>query len=45
MFENSFWPYMVFHMLHFLRYPLEMSILTHTVHFRRLYIAPLTITL
>ena len=30
---------MVLHMLHFLRYPLEMSILTHIVNFRRLYIA------
>ena len=36
---------MVLHTLHFLRYPLEMSILTHTVHFRRLYIVPLTRTL
>ena len=45
MFENSFWPYMVLHMLHFLRYPLEISILARTVHFRRLYVAPFTLTL
>ena len=32
-------------MLHFLRYPLEMSILIHIVRFRRLYIAPLILML
>ena len=31
--------------LHFLRFPLGMSNLTRTVHFRRLYIAPLTLSL
>ena len=45
MFKNYLWPYMVLHMLHFLRYPLEMSILTCKVHFRRLYVAPLTLIL
>ena len=45
MFENSFRPYMVLRMLHFLRYPFKMSILTRTVHFRRLDNAPLTLTL
>ena len=45
MFKNSVWPYMVLHMLHFLWYPLEMSILTRIVHFCRLYIAPLALTL
>ena len=43
--ENYFWPYMVLHMLHFLRYSLEMNILTCTVHFRRLYIAPMILIL
>ena len=45
MFENSFLPYTVLYMLHFLRYILEMSILTHIAHLRRLYIASLTLTL
>ena len=40
-----FRPYMVLHRLHFLRYPLEISIFTHIVHFHRLYIAPMTLTL
>ena len=37
MFKIFFWPYMVLHMLHFLWYPLEMSILTRIVHFRSVH--------
>ena len=43
MFETSFWLNMMSRMLHFLMYPLEMSILTHKVHFHKFYFAYVTI--
>ena len=45
MFESFSWPYMALRMLHFLLYPLEMSILVQLVHFLRLCIAIMTLTL
>ena len=40
-----FWPYMALRVLHFLLYPFKMSILAQIVHFLRLYIAHMTLTI